>query len=322
VYPPEGPAKIFISNLEHDLDIKGWTGEHLLEGLSRHFGLERYSEIVDIIIADEKSPIWFEAIDSSVSLHVGSLRIAGNNQVHDGRKLTNQIYLSLAKKCSVDVEIKIFSSAKNSERSRMWHKVQDYDFNISSTSIDCQVIEIEEASMGAIRYFNEWIKDDSKSRFLVLYSCEGETRVGDLLAGIEFMKRTRLGVLSGSRTQARRQWLEATGRTYGEGRLRFSFSIVATLLAVFISMARRRQLLTDPLSRCLIVDRLELKTKKNFGDVYLGKTIPGLRTFLLTKNIDVAEFPIRYRVFKGYKAYKKPTKDALNGFLEIMKLPK
>ena len=322
VYPPKSAKRIFVSNLEPDLDITGWTGEHLLEGFSRHFGVKNYPEVVDIIMADSYSPIRFETVDNNVALHVLSLRSRANSNVHDGTKLTDEIYKSLSKESRVEVEVRIFSSTKNSEHGRMWYKVQDFDQITSSDRVDCQVIELEETSKGAIKYFNEWIVDDLKSRFLVLYSCEGETSLGDLLAGIELMKRAKIGVLSGSRTQARRQWLEATGRTYGEGRLRFSFSIAATLSAVIISMTRRRQLLTDPLSRCIIIDRLELKTKKNFCEVYLGRTIPGLRTFFLTRNIDVAEFPIRYRVFKGYKAYVNPTKDALNGFLEIMRLPK
>jgi 2-phospho-L-lactate transferase/gluconeogenesis factor (CofD/UPF0052 family) len=322
VYPPKLSTKIFVSNLEQDSDIIGWSGERLLKGLTRHFRVDSSSEVIDLIIADKDSPIRFEVLDDKISLHVASLRSASNYQVHDGRKLADQIFLSLSKQSAVDIEIRIFSSAKHSEHGRMWLKVQDFGFNTSSEKVDCQVIELEDASMGAIRYFNEWITDDLKSRFLVLYSCEGETRIEDLLAGIELMKRTKLGVLSGSRTQARRQWLEATGRTYGEGRLRFGFSIAATILAVFISMVRRRQLLTDPLSRCIMIDRAELKIKKNFSETYLGKTIPGLRTFFLTKNIDVAEYPIQYRVFKGYKAYRRPTKDALYGFFEIMSQPK
>lgn len=322
VYPPKSATRIFVSNLEPDLDITGWTGEQLLEGLSRHFGLESYPEVVDIVIADSYSPIKFETLENNVALHLASMRSKGNVSVHDGAKLTDEIYKSLSKQNKVEVEVRIFSSAKNSEHGRMWYKVQDFDQSTPSDRVHSQVIELDETSKGAIKYFNKWIMDDSKSRFLVLYSCEGETSMGDLLAGIELMKKTRIGVLSGSRTQARRQWLEATGRTYGEGRLRFNFSIAATLSAVIISMARRRQLLTDPLSRCIIIDRLELKTKKNFSEIYPGKTIPGLRTFFLTRNIDVAEFPIRYRVFKGYRAYVNPTRDALNGFLEIMWQPK
>jgi 2-phospho-L-lactate transferase/gluconeogenesis factor (CofD/UPF0052 family) len=271
VYPPKLSTKIFVSNLEQDSDIIGWSGERLLKGLTRHFRVDSSSEVIDLIIADKDSPIRFEVLDDKISLHVASLRSASNYQVHDGRKLADQIFLSLSKQSAVDIEIRIFSSAKHSEHGRMWLKVQDFGFNTSSEKVDCQVIELEDASMGAIRYFNEWITDDLKSRFLVLYSCEGETRIEDLLAGIELMKRTKLGVLSGSRTQARRQWLEATGRTYGEGRLRFGFSIAATILAVFISMVRRRQLLTDPLSRCIMIDRAELKINSMFANFFFNK---------------------------------------------------
>jgi len=321
VVPKSSSKRIFVSNLESDLDIDTWSGTDLLVGLSRHFGISCYSDLVDVIIADQKSPIGFEGLDSQISLHIVPLRDNSNYGAHDGRKLVDQIYLSLFKETDTDVEIRVFNSTKDSTHSRMWHKVQGYDFGALPYNVDCKVIEVNSSSESAIRHFNDWLADDSKSRFLILYTCEGETSIGDLMAGITLMKSLGIPVLSGSRTQARRQWLEATGRTYGEGRLRFNFSIVATLLAVFISMTRRRQLLTDPLSRCILVDRLELKTKRNFVDSYNGKTIPGLRTFLLTNGVDVAEFPIRYRVFKGYKAYVNPTRDAINGFIEIMKLP-
>ena len=155
-----------------------------------------------------------------------------------------------------------------------------------------------------------------------LFACEGETDLSDFIAGIELMKTIKAPVLNGSRTQSRRQWLEATGKTYGEGKLRFGISIAATLITVFACMIRRKQLLTDPLSRCLIFDRLELTKAGSSGETYLGKTLPGLRTFLLKRNVDVVEFPITYRVFRGYKAFVNPTKDAILGIFEIMKLPK
>jgi len=72
----------------------------------------------------------------------------------------------------------------------------------------------------------------------------------------------------------------------------------------------------------LILDRYELNSKNNFKEYYSGKTIPGLRTFLMCQNIDVAEFPIHYKVFKGFRFFVNPTRDAINGFMEIMKLPK
>jgi hypothetical protein len=136
------------------------------------------------------------------------------------------------------------------------------------------------------------------------------------------MEAIKIGVLNGSRTQSRRQWLTTTGKTYGEGRLRFNLSVIAMLIAVITSMIRRKQLLTDPLSRCLLLDRYELNLKRNFVTTYNGRTIPGLRTFLTSQNIDVAEFPIHYKVFKGFRAFVNPTKDAINGFIEIMKLPR
>jgi hypothetical protein len=136
------------------------------------------------------------------------------------------------------------------------------------------------------------------------------------------MKKTNLAVLNGSRTQSRRQWLKATGNTYGEGGLRFNLSVFAAIAAVTLTMFRRKQLLTDPLSRCLILDRYALQVNGLSKLCYRGKTIPGLRTFLLSKGIEVTEIPIHYKVFRGYRAFVNPTRDALRGFFEIMKIPK
>jgi len=116
--------------------------------------------------------------------------------------------------------------------------------------------------------------------------------------------------------------MTATGKTYGEGYIRFNLSIIASIAAVVISIVRRKQLLTDPLSRCLLLDRYQLNLVPEFNPIYTGKTIPGLRTFLLCQDIDVAEFPIHYKVFKGFRAFVNPTRDAIRGFVEIMKLPK
>ena len=322
VLPPKSAKRIFVSNLDHDLDIEGWNGNALLEAFSKHFGSIPYHQLIDTVISDGSSPIQFKTVDDNVCLRLASLRSARKPSAHDGQKLIKELLLALVGNHEKDVEIRVFSPPVEAVRSRMRQILEEFPFRDNELKFEWSVFEIGGASKKAVIEFNEWIKDKSRSRFLVLFACEGETNIRDLIAGIEFMKSTGVPVLSGSRTQARRQWLEATGKTYGEGRLRFNLSIAATIFAVFISVLRRKQLLTDPLSRCLIIDRFEVSKKVSSDLTFKGATIPGLRTFLLRNQIDIAEFPITYRVFKGYRAFVNPTKDALHGFLEIMKLPR
>lgn len=321
VLPPETAKRIFVSNLDHDLDIQGWSGNAILEGFSRHFDSIHYSKLIDTIVSDESSPIQFHSLDEKVSLRLAPLRNSRKTGAHDGQKLAKEVLLSLISDNDIDVEIRVFSPSVETGRSRMHQILEEYPFGNHALSVAWSVFEMGGGSKKAVDEFNEWMKDKSRSRFLVLFACEGETNISDLIAGVHFMQSTGTPVLSGSRTQARRQWLEATGKTYGEGRLRFNLSIAATIFAVFIGILRRKQLLTDPLSRCLLVDRFEVSKKVSLNLNFNGATIPGLRTFLLRHQIDIAEFPITYRVFKGYRAFVNPTKDALHGFREIMKLP-
>ncbi len=322
VLPPKSAKRIFVSNLDHDLDIQGWNGKAILEAFSRHFGSIPYHELIDTIVSDSSSPIQFQDVNENVCLRLTPLRSSRKTSAHDGQKLVKELLFGLNGYHERNVEIGVFSPPVESVRSRMRQILEEFPFGNSELEIQWGVFETAGASEKAVAEFNAWINDTTRSRFLVLFACEGETNIGDLIAGIDFMQSTGIPVLSGSRTQARRQWLEATGKTYGEGRLRFNLSIAATIFAVFISVLRRKQLLTDPLSRCLIIDRFEVRKKVSTDLTFSGATIPGLRTFLLRKQIDIAEFPITYRVFKGYRAFVNPTKDALNGFLEIMKLPR
>lgn len=322
VFPAKPAKRLYISNLDHDLDISGWTGSDLLNSFSRHFGGKNYTELIDTIIVEEESTIKYENLLGDVEIRSSILRSSRSQGAHDGKKLTEQIFLSLLSTSQLEVEIRIFSPENIRRHSRMWYLAKDFDALAVPFTSKCEVSEVQNGSKAAVHYFNDWISDKTKSRFLVLFACEGETDLSDFIAGIELMMSIKVPVLNGSRTQSRRQWLEATGKTYGEGKLRFGISIAATLITVFACMIRRKQLLTDPLSRCLIFDRLELMKAGYSCETYFGKTLPGLRTFLQKSNIDVVEFPITYRVFKGYKAFVNPTKDAILGIFEIMKLPK
>ena len=322
IYPTKPAKRIFVSNLDHDSDITDWSGNEILNSFSRHFGGKNYSDLIETIIVDEQSSIKYENLLGDIDICSSSLRSSRSPGAHDGRKLSEQIFLSLLSKNELEVEIRIFTPGNVLKHSRMWHLARDFDLSASPLIAECKVFEVQNSSKYAVDHFNEWISDNTRSRFLVLFACEGETKFSDFFAGIELMKAINAPVLNGSRTQSRRQWHEATSKTYGEGKFRFGISIAATLITVFACMIRRKQLLTDPLSRCLIFDRLELKKSRSSSDVFSGKTLPGLRTFLLQKNVDVVEFPITYRVFKGYKAFVNPTKDAIGGILEIMKLPK
>jgi 2-phospho-L-lactate transferase/gluconeogenesis factor (CofD/UPF0052 family) len=317
-----GAKRIFIGNLDYDLDIEGWSGSEILRAFSKYFGGKPYSEMIDVIIAEKDSPIKFLGEITHPTLQMVSLRSGSNEKAHDGQKLYQQILSTNAVFNQGDCEILITTPSSGIEYSAARSQVNRWDFKRYTRDLSCEVTTSADPSRSAIVHYNEWIKDKTRSRFLVLYACEGETNLDDLIAGVDLMEASRIGVLNASRTQARHQWLTATGKTYGEGRFRFNLSIIATICAVILCIIRRKQLLTDPLSRCLILDRYELNSKNNFKEYYSGKTIPGLRTFLMCQNIDVAEFPIHYKVFKGFRFFVNPTRDAINGFMEIMKLPK
>jgi 2-phospho-L-lactate transferase/gluconeogenesis factor (CofD/UPF0052 family) len=318
-----GTAKrVFIGNLDHDLDILDWSGKEILEAFSAYFGGIHYSKLIDAVISEQDSQIVFPPEKSIAINRTALLRSSANRRSHDGEKLAKQIYSVDPWFNRDDCEIVVLNPVSNLERSRMNTLLERWDSSRFNHNVVCKIIKDREPSKKAIEIYNDWINDETKSRYLVLYACDGETNFNDLLAGIELLESGNLGVLNGSRTQARRQWLAATGKTYGEGRLRFNLSVIAMLTAVTLSMLRRQQILTDPLSRCLMLDRYSITSKKTANLFYKGETIPGLRTFLTSQNISAAEFPIRYKVFRGFRSFVDPTKDALKGFIEIMKQPK
>jgi 2-phospho-L-lactate transferase/gluconeogenesis factor (CofD/UPF0052 family) len=312
--------KFFIGNLDPDFDITGWSGDEILSAFRTYMKIDRTSELVDYIVVDIKSKISFPPSAEKPKILEGEIRGVRNYQAHDGKKLIELMFSTDTTFARSDGEVNFFLI--NSKDQVPENSNTRTDLDRENHTVRVNEFYDSDPSRKAIDHYNSWVSDEGSPRYLVIYACEGETDLNQLVSGINFMYLNKIAVLNGSRTQSRRQWLEATGRTYGEGFFRFNLSILATLLAVMACIVRRKQLLTDPLSRCLLIDKYALRTTEDSDFIYRGKTIPGLRTYLLSKGIDVSEFPIRYKVFRGYRAFLNPTRDAFFGFLEIMKLPK
>ena len=324
IFPRIEATKIYISNLEEDLDVSGWSGLEHMRAFNNYWNnSDTKRKLIDYIVVDQNSKIVFDEFENGDTKVITSqIRNSRDSLKHNGDSLLSTILGTNPLFLQKDCEIRIYRQAKYEAGSNMEYQIEDFDYSEYSFKIDIRLDYDSNPSWAAVREFNLWIENPKRSRFLVIYSCEGETKLSQLLASIELMKRTNLAVLNGSRTQSRRQWLKATGNTYGEGGLRFNLSVFAAIAAVTLTMFRRKQLLTDPLSRCLILDRYALQVNGVSKLCYRGRTIPGLRTFILSKGIEVTEIPIYYKVFRGYRAFVNPTRDALRGFIEIMKIPK
>jgi 2-phospho-L-lactate transferase/gluconeogenesis factor (CofD/UPF0052 family) len=321
VFPSSTSCKIFIANLDYDLDILNWTDDDLIESFSKQWKTS-FSDLVDVIITDNRSPFQFSGASSGSSEIIkGQIRNLRDSVSHDGIALKELILKQYQFNSRFDCNLVILVDSNDLGTSNMARRISEFDFSRAEIPCEYEIVPSRNPSEKSVELFNTWCSNSDASRFLVLYACEGETRVEDLISGISFMLSQDIDVLNCSRTQARRQWMIATGRTYGEGIFRFGISFLASMFAVIFSMLRRKQLLTDPLSRCLIIDRTGLSGVDQKFLRYSGVSIPGLRTHLLKIGLNVAEIPIRYRVFKGYRSYSRPTKDAIRGFIEIMRLP-
>jgi 2-phospho-L-lactate transferase/gluconeogenesis factor (CofD/UPF0052 family) len=320
ITPSLKSTKILISNLDYDLDIQGWTGDALLESFMKYWGHEKLDSLVDFVITDPTSPFTFNVSETHAKILESNLRNVANPNIHDGEAVLECILGTDTLYSNLECEVLIVTDKKLEFADRLLTGYSNV-LPASSVTFEKRVLVNKNPSAAAISHYNYWLDKKNSSRFLIIYTCEGEIEFHDLIAAVNLMKNRKYGAISGSRTQSRKQWMNSLSNTLGEGSPRFYLAEMATFLAIIAGMLRRFQILTDPLSRCLIIDKYALD-QTQIELKYAGKSIPGLRTFLVAANIEVVEFPIQYKVYSGYRTYLSPFKAAIRSLREIIWLPR
>lgn len=165
--------------------------------------------------------------------------------------------------------------------------------------LEIQTAKIDELFPEVV-FFNQWVKE-ARSRYLVTITGDGEYRLRDVFRGIEILKGDSFGAVFGSRTQSRRQFLNSIDAAYGESRLLSRISWLGAYLFTFIFGLRFRIVFSDPFTGFRIFNRTAL-VDHGVSESLPHSSAPASRITktLVTNSIEIAEYPVRYRTFKGF----------------------
>jgi len=318
IFPPSGAVKILIPNLQYDHDIEEWSEADFLEAFRKSWNVDFSRMPLDLIFQDEFSIFDFTKIYPKDKVLISRLALTHLSDQHDGESILELVYQldSDFNNNNVSIAVRFPSTLKYGSRLIYGLDLEApalEDFSIHRSKYDIN-------HLGSVRQpLQDWFYNDLNSRFLVLYACEGEIEKHDLAFALKLMTQAGYAALSGSRIQSRKQWYATLGKTFGEERLSFYLAMYSTIFISFVTSIRRREILSDPLSRYLILDRYYLSSDFEPYD-FKGRTIPGLRTFIVSGNMNVGEFPARYRVYKGNKTYLEPIREAVRSIWEILSI--
>ncbi len=91
----------------------------------------------------------------------------------------------------------------------------------------------------------DWLNNGTSLYFATLTG-DGEYKLRDVLVGINLLRQGTFGVVYGSRTQSRRQFISSLRSAYGEGSLMYAVSWLGAFVATALFSLRFQVIFSDP----------------------------------------------------------------------------
>ena len=332
------PAKIkvFIVNLVHDHDIQGLDAPTLVDKALSYMGdPENAGKSITHIIYHSEPALGGQVLFDERSLTEGSYKnariIAGNfvnaacQTVHNGQMVINAIWdileeTALGGKPSLDIYLSLFKrgiaeSAIIQEAAELpWaeifstvtiHSSNHAGLNLPPLSAYIRIKthkhnDGEQMEAAALR---QWGAQDKVANYLATLSGDGAYRLADVFWAAKLLKQTSFGAVFGSRTQSRRQFLNAIRSAYGEGTFLYILSWLGAFVVSALIGMRFGVIFSDPLTGFHVYrrDRLPQQVKSMCADRQSITTVQVLRQ-LLRAGVEIAELPVTYKTFAGFTA--------------------
>ncbi len=147
-------------------------------------------------------------------------------------------------------------------------------------------------------FFENWLQH-GKSEYLVLLTGDGEYCFRDVLLGINLLEQTQFGAIFGSRNQSRYQFKTSLRAAYQEKRFLRFLSLCGAFLVSAVFSLRFGIILSDPLTGFRIFKHSRLAPLHNKPLTKIQTPI-SIAKFLLKNKIEIAEFPVNYRIYSGF----------------------
>lgn len=328
-------VKLFIVNINKDYDIQSYTAEDLIDNALNYLGDKENNGLITHAFFNEKSNSRKEGLKlkksplcenfkyKNMEIIIGDYEHPVYPEIHSGtktikavldlyeseRKLnTNEldIYIDLNER-SIAVRL-IIEEFLEIDWSKYFNVTRVYINNVKLPELKLpDYIEIYSTEnrdyFSEVNVFSDWFRNKN-SKYLVTISGDGEYRMSDIVNSINILNNTTFGSIYGSRNQSRQQFVDSIHAAYGESQFLFYLSRLGAIFIGIFCALWFRIFFSDPLtgfrvySRKILKERLRLKPKRTL------KTSMELTRCIIRSKIEMAEFPVQYRTFKGFTNVK------------------
>jgi 2-phospho-L-lactate transferase/gluconeogenesis factor (CofD/UPF0052 family) len=146
---------------------------------------------------------------------------------------------------------------------------------------------------------SDWASSRS-SKYLATISGDGEYRLCDILSGMEILTQHSFAAVYGSRVQSHNQFFNSLDAAYGESPLLHACSLIAGFAFSLLFVLRFGVIFSDPLTGFRLYNRSALARVLDQLTRLDDHSSTGITKILMQNKCEIAEIPISYRTFEGF----------------------
>ena len=347
-------ARIFVANLKPDHDISGLTVRDLLDNALRALGdVDNQQRCITHVLCPSRSEsdtLPFSR-DNEPLAHYKGIEIVradianpNDGRYHSGYRVL-QVSRNLAQtgraeapRPSLTVFIDLFErslalSSTLQEFSELPWSTQFSGVRLTLNQLACRADKTDEFPRGLeVDYLHSqgpcsesamlkrWLSEPSGSDYLLMLTGDGEYRLRDAFMALQLARSGTFGVIHGSRTQSRRQFHRSLHAAYGENAVMYWLSSVAGYAFAGLFGLLCQAFLSDPLTgfrlyrRDLMPPEFVEAICRRPPQSSIAVTVEALRC-----NIEIGEFPVTYRTFRGFTSRRWRLRRALNNLIGFLR---
>lgn len=328
------PAKIklFVCNIHHDLDIQSLDGTGLIDRALFYLNdPENTRRGITHVLYTRAS----QTAENGITLdegkladgrYKGALVIQGDFQnpiqekVHSGHRIIRTMLDlvenqgEIGQKASLDIYVDLLKRSLAHESLLQEFGEIDWATHFGHVRLRINGLDVPQKkfpehltleqtkfkSMASeVGVLVDWLNNGTSLYFATLTG-DGEYKLRDVLVGINLLRQGTFGVVYGSRTQSRRQFISSLRSAYGEGSLMYAVSWLGAFVATALFSLRFQVIFSDPLTGFRIYQRSRLGAFAARVRQQSSANAASMTRLLIQSKVEIAEIPVSYRTFTGF----------------------
>lgn len=331
----DAKVKLFIVNINKDHDIQSYTAEDLIDIALNYLGDKNNNGLITHAFFNGKSNFRENGVKLRKDILSGGVKynnteiLTGDYEhpvysgIHSGAKTIKAVldlYESERKISTNEIDIYVDLNERSLAVRSLIEEFLEIDWSkyFKTTGIYINNVKLPELKLPSymeihatknqdyfseVAVFSDWFWNKN-SRYLVTISGDGEYRVSDIVNSINILNNTAFGTVYGSRNQSRQQFTSSINAAYGESKFLFYLSRIGAIFVGILCALRFRFFFSDPLTGFRVYSRKILKEHLRLKPGKILKTSMELTRCIIKSKIEMAEFPVQYKTFKGFTNVK------------------